>query len=70
MVECEERDRLYRKIDEVQRKLYELNHFLDTQNRSTAQKLQKQIERLHNALSSHCAKHRCHAGLGSWGVSR
>ena len=31
MVECEERDRLYQKIDETQRKLYALNHFMDIQ---------------------------------------
>jgi hypothetical protein len=67
-VDCEERDGLWRKIDETQRKLYSLNHFMDTQNRSEAQKLQKRIERLHLALASHCAKHHCHGGLGAWGV--
>jgi len=68
MIECEERDRLYRKMDETQRKLYSLNHFMDSENRSAAQKLQRRIERLSNALASHCAKHRCHGGLGAWGV--
>jgi hypothetical protein len=41
MVECEERDRIYQKLDETQRELYSLIHFMDTDNRSAAQKLQK-----------------------------
>ena len=70
MTDCEERDTLYRKIDEAQRELYSLQPLMDTQNQNEAQKLQKRIERLHKALGSHCAKHGCHAGLGAWGIPK
>ena len=49
MLECEERDKLYRQIDETQRELYSLNDFMDGQNRAAGQKLRNRIERLYSA---------------------
>ena len=67
-MDCEERDSLYQKMNEAYRELDWLQPLMDPENLAAAKKLRTRIDRLSNALSSHCRKHRCRKGIGAWGV--